>query len=827
MWKNRFQRKKNEDQDTETETTAEELTGTPKESSPLPSKEERLGLYRLLETIVEQRCRAYGTLTDPRSLGVKSFFLGRNAPAVTSFGIRKRQIDYLRLHALPTMGAALLLGIEDIQGGELFGDVKKVESVVSMDTAATSNKPQSTDPKSATAEGNEPEPALVLPSLTDPVACITLLVSNLVLVSKGNYDARVRNILKVACVPLLEELIEEDEIQDENKARALYFLTEEHTKLDKKERTPSKNKKSVDAENAEEQEVVEEVTAEPEPVIDWERTTRIPNLSRSRVATQQFEAIERAIATDILKELVERDQAAMHHATKAKTWKDNVVRGLQITTMGVVVGSLFAVTGGLAAPGLVAAITALGVHSTAVFAALTTTTALASMFGAVGGGLGAYKMSKRVRGITEWRIRKETTTTKKADSKQENDAIQLRGLHSHVCVSGWLAEKCDFQRPFGIKCQDPNIPPLRALQRFFCVHAPEKVKHAETILKETDQAELWAQLKEEYGKTPDELLPLQGQAGVVLSEERCAGINNLLLDHVLPESSVGKMKEMWEVNTMLIQMEAKNNELQTTANFIPDDVFVNEEEDEMMDALKVEALKIDSVFLSSEQDEEGRLDGDPGNGPKDVPSVQEVPGGQDNSDEESSSSLQVISQATVDQRKSESNTGTTETDTLEQHEIAEEESIAVKNAETGIVSEEDGFVATEQGSPCNPQDTVGNPQDTDDSKTDNGGPPDAIVEAYTLSEGGVEGSMGMSTLRARIRAAMKGRGDVKHENDGMTPGDEVSAMHAHEINLGEVRELETKEEIAAKAEKAEGMDNHLEIIWDWQATYSGELYTLT
>eukprot|EP00977_Amphora_coffeiformis_P030231 scaffold45607_cov237-Amphora_coffeaeformis.AAC.5 len=332
MWKNRFQRKKNEDQENATEsTTAEEQTETSKELSPLPSKEERLALYRLLETIVEQRCRAYEILTDPRSLGVKSFFLGKNAPAVTSFGIRKRQIDYLRLHALPTMGAALLLGIEDIQGGELFGDIKKAESAASMDTA-NSNKTQSTDAKSIAEEEDEPE--LVLPSLTDPVACITLLMSNLVLVSKGNYDARVRNILKTACVPLLEESIPEDGIQDENKARALYFLTEEHTKKDKKEKTPVKKKKSMDTESVDDTEAVEEETVEPEPAIDWERTTRIPKLSRSRVATQQFEAIERAIATDILKELVERDQAAMQHATKANTWKDTVVRGLQITTMG-------------------------------------------------------------------------------------------------------------------------------------------------------------------------------------------------------------------------------------------------------------------------------------------------------------------------------------------------------------------------------------------------------------------------------------------------------------------------------------------------------------
>ena len=806
MWKNRFQRKGNEDQETVTESTTDEQTGRPKELSPLPGKEDRLALYRLLETIVEQRCRAYEVLTDPRSLGVKSFFLGKNAPAVTSFGIRKRQIDYLRLHALPTMGAALLLGIEDIQGEELLGDLKKAQSVVSNETE-NSNKTQSTGAKSATVDEEESEPALVLPSLTDPVACITLLISNLVLVSKGNYDARVRNILKTACVPLLEESVPEDGIQDENRARALYFLTEEHTKCDKKEKSPVKKKKSMVTKDIEDKEGVvveeeeeeeeEEEQVEAEPAVDWERTTRIPKLSRCRVATQQFESIERAIATDILKELVERDQAAMQHATKANTWKDTVVRGLQITTMGVVVGSLFAFTGGLAAPGLVAAITALGVHSTAVFAALTTTTALASMFGAVGGGLGAYKMSKRVRGIKEWRIRKETTTTKKADSKHENDAIQLRGLHSHVCVSGWLAEKCDFQRPFGVKCQDPCMPPLNALQRFFCVHAPEKVKHAETILKESDQVELWAQLKEEYGKTPDELLPLQGQAQIVLSQDSCVGINNLLLDHVLPESAVGKMKELWEVNTMLIQMEAKNNELQTTANFIPDDVFLDEEEEEIMDTLKQEAMKIASEY--PEYDDQNSLD------------VQEK-------EPKVSCSQKEVGDIDLDERKSDFGVEKVQIDTVEQEGM------------TRCVFDEGDVILATPSTLSNQHSIVEDPPNSEDPPNGDDRTIGASIVADPPSEGGGESSsdfLGLSTVRARIRAAMRGRGDAKDESDGITPTDRTAVEPDSGINFEEMQKQEIDKEIAAKAEKAGGMDNHLEIIWDWQATYSGELYTLT
>jgi hypothetical protein len=335
--------------------TSENDTELKEATSPLPSKEDRLALYRLLETIVQQRCRSLTELTDPRSLGVKAFFVGRNVPPVASFGIRKRQIDYLRLHALPTMGAALLLGIEDIQGED--------ESASEVNAPNPSSDGASLD---SSRSSNEEDPnSLVLPELSSPIDCISLLISNMVLVSKGNYDARVRNILKTACVPLLEGLIEQDDLDDQNKARALYFLTEEHTKT-KKASSPRRRNKSISEDEEQQQQGLEQAQSEQtqktslsntrddktiseddesigqsedddtvEPTMDWERTTRIPILSRCRRATQQFEAIERAIATDILKELVERDQSAMQHAKKANTWKDNVVRGLQITTVGV------------------------------------------------------------------------------------------------------------------------------------------------------------------------------------------------------------------------------------------------------------------------------------------------------------------------------------------------------------------------------------------------------------------------------------------------------------------------------------------------------------
>lgn len=92
----------------------------------------------------------------------------------------------------------------------------------------------------------------------------------------------------------------------------------------------------------------------------------------------------------------------------------------------------------------------------------------------LGGGLGVYKMSKRVQGLSEWRIRQETKTvvqqqestsrsspsntsidrsgsTADTDNNattaqestdgdnsnkklEENDKVNLHGLHAHVCV---------------------------------------------------------------------------------------------------------------------------------------------------------------------------------------------------------------------------------------------------------------------------------------------------------------------------------------------------------------------------------------------------------
>ena len=91
---------------------------------------------------------------------------------------------------------------------------------------------------------------------------------------------------------------------------------------------------------------------------------------RSRImfiATHKFEAIVREIATDIFRALAslreqgkQNEEVELSEEERHKVTQKNVIRGLQIGTVGVVAGMLFAVMGGLAAPALVAGIASIG-----------------------------------------------------------------------------------------------------------------------------------------------------------------------------------------------------------------------------------------------------------------------------------------------------------------------------------------------------------------------------------------------------------------------------------------------------------------------------------
>lgn len=239
----------------------------------LPSLADRLCLFRRMERVVELQCTEYATLLDPRSLSrLSNIFSSKRMPSVTKIGIRKRQIDYLRLEFLPAVSAGLLLELSDLEA----------------------------------VSGQEER------SMEEPVNCIALLVSNMVLVSQGNYDSRVRSILKTVCVELLQETMEGNTISSSKVAlaRSLYLL--------------SRTKK--------EKEVV------------WELlSVQHPSLSPRQQAVCCFESIEKAVATDIMAVMVQRNNNNNNYnetpqqqdARSRNTWKHAAWRGLQITTVGL------------------------------------------------------------------------------------------------------------------------------------------------------------------------------------------------------------------------------------------------------------------------------------------------------------------------------------------------------------------------------------------------------------------------------------------------------------------------------------------------------------
>ena len=138
--------------------------------------------------------------------------------------------------------------------------------------------------------------------------------------------------------------------------------------------------------------------------------------------------------------------------------------------------------------------------------------------------------------------------------------------------SGWLADKSDFQRPFGVQPNDPPSPPLDDLQRFFCVYAPERIGTAKDLLEEhqNDMAGFGRKLREQYGRDPGNLIPLQrAQEERILSTSTERTIYSILDDHVLEEECAEKMKQVYEANIMLMEMEARNEELMMSLSVSP------------------------------------------------------------------------------------------------------------------------------------------------------------------------------------------------------------------------------------------------------------------
>ena len=308
--------------------------------------------------------------------------------------------------------------------------------------------------------------------------CVALLLLQHLLTSDVGYDARIRHVVKKLGVVVLVHDMERDPV--------------EHVVLSTPGRRDSKTYKSMVAR-----------------------------------ATRKFESLEHSIARRLIR-LAESDPEAKGSHQKdiqvGKTkqtgiTREQVLRGVKIGSAGIVAGTLFALTGGLAAPGIAAGVAALAgsAAATAAVVTLTSTAVVTTIFGVGGGTLAAYKMQRRTEGVTELEFRKEAssyTGDKMGEGKDSKLKIEAE-LFSTICISGWLRDIYDYQRPWGLHPTNPRLTDrLELLERFYAVYSPDHVPKCARILAswKGEERKLWDVLRQKYGRDPDHLFPLVAES---------------------------------------------------------------------------------------------------------------------------------------------------------------------------------------------------------------------------------------------------------------------------------------------------------------------------
>ena len=113
-----------------------------------------------------------------------------------------------------------------------------------------------------------------------------------------------------------------------------------------------------------------------------------------------------------------------------------------------------------------------------------------------------------MQGIFSTSQHQESTTT---PAHQQQDDTPDAELFSSICVSGWLRDDYDFQRPWGVTPSRPPITDrLELLERFYSVYKPDHIYKSSQILAswKGEEEQLWALLRQTYGRDPDHLFPL-------------------------------------------------------------------------------------------------------------------------------------------------------------------------------------------------------------------------------------------------------------------------------------------------------------------------------
>lgn len=213
---------------------------------------------------------------------------------------------------------------------------------------------------------------------------------------------------------------------------------------------------------------------------------------------RQFEALEQGIAWKLIllsnpnPQQVHHNDPQQHRSSLSNPTptRNRIVRGLKIGGTAVAAGTLFAISGGIAAPAIVSALAGTALASVA---ALSTTAAATAVFGVTGGSLVAYKMQRRTVGLTEFDFVRHTETYE---------------LVTTICLSGWLEQEWDFERPWGVKTDIDD--PVERLERFYQIVRPCHVRKAKKIVQafRDNEVLLYAELWKTYGADPNNMYPL-------------------------------------------------------------------------------------------------------------------------------------------------------------------------------------------------------------------------------------------------------------------------------------------------------------------------------
>lgn len=409
----------------------------------------------------------------------------------------------------------------------------------------------------------------------DTLGCIALLLANHIShCDSTGYDARTRSVIKLASVHVLAK-------EMEVRKQPLQLKTNEIIEFKNDQRgQPSEEKLEPTLSDMLEDKFEEIQTSLEDEASQLDESKHIATKRKRTMhflATRKFQEVEQTVAQKLLHLLVAtalNDEKVNIEGGKPKTssnHRSSTLRYIQIGGAAIAAGTLLAVTGGMAAPGIAAGFAALGIGSAAL-TTLTSTAMLATLFGIGGGGLTAYKMKRRTDGLSEFRIRREGVTDSSCGTESSTIATMSQrqpGLRSTVCISGWLCDEYDFQRPWGITPTDPELADkLELLKRFYSVHDPERLFDAENILQKWQGREdhLWEVLEGTYGRDPTHLLPIKYDSlqEIPLTMDEDEKVGNILGTlFVNRDSADGKRdKKTW------VQSVSKKEQMEAVSTFL-------------------------------------------------------------------------------------------------------------------------------------------------------------------------------------------------------------------------------------------------------------------